>query len=134
MPFPSVAWETLGVTATAIMLFLAGAIGGWVRARISVTQKTWSQRTIVDMLIGGYGGVLLPTLAPVLNKVVFSEFQAWTPFQQSALAFFVGAVGSYLWTVIGWRKGWIAAREQVVNGGPPPPPEPGVLNRKEVDQ
>jgi hypothetical protein len=120
-------YEALGLTITAAMLFIAGAIGAWGRAKVSDTQIVFSQRTIVDMLIGGFGGVLLPIFAPILNKALLGDFGAWTAFQQAALAFFVGATGSYVWTVFGWRKGLIVTPTQAASGVKPPPPEPGVL-------
>lgn len=120
----------LGLTVSALMLFIAGAIGGWARAKISDTQRVFSQRTIVDMLIGGFAGVLLPvlpTLAPIIDKVLLGDFKTWSATQQAALAFFVGASGSYLWTVIGWRKGLIVTPEQAMSGEKPAPPAQGVL-------
>jgi hypothetical protein len=125
-PLPS-ALETLGFTATAGMLFLAGAIGALMRAASSPTQMTWSQRTFVDMVVGGIVGVMLPRFAPALDTALGIKFDTWTSVQQAALALVLGGSGSYFWTVIGWRKGLIVTPEQASTGVKPPPPEPGVL-------
>lgn len=119
--------EALGLTITAGLLFLMGALGGLLRARASPTQKTLSRRTLVDLLMGGCGGILLPIFAPILNRVLFNDFQAWTPVQQSALAFFVGCFGSYVWTLIAWRTGLIVTPAQAVTEQKPDPPERGIL-------
>jgi hypothetical protein len=124
------AWETLGVTVTAGMLFVCGALGAWGRAKMSDTQAVFSERTVIDMLMGGFGGVLLPVitgLVPTLSSVLLGDFSKWTALQQSALAFFVGASGNYVWTVIGWRQHLIVTREQALAGVKPEPPEVGLL-------
>ncbi|HME96772.1 MAG TPA: hypothetical protein VKN16_21430 [Methylomirabilota bacterium] len=119
--------EVLGLTITAGMLFVMGALGGLLRARVSVTQRTCSRRTLVDLLMGGCGGVLLPIFAPILNKVLFDDFQSWTAVQQSALAFFVGCGGSYVWTLVAWRTGLIVTPTQAAAAAKPGPPEEGIL-------
>lgn len=122
--------EALGLTITAAMLFGCGAAGGWGRAKLSDTQRVFSQRTIADMLVGGFGGVLLPvlpSLAPTVNQVLLGDFNKWNALQQAALAFFAGATGSYMWTKYAWKKGIIATPAQVESGVKPPPPEVGVL-------
>ena len=121
--------EAFGFTVSAAILFLAGAVGAWARAVISGTQKTRpiSERLIVDLLIGGCAGLILPIFAPILDTLLNIKFQSWTTLQQGVLAFGMGGSGSYFWTAIGWRKGLIVTPRQAASGERPPPPEPGVL-------
>lgn len=117
----------LGLTVAALMLFVSGALGAWARAVISGTQTAWSQRTVVDLLIGGGVGILLPILAPVFNRVLGIDYYSWTVLQQSVLSFLIGGGGNWLWTAIGWRTGLIVTPEQASTGEKPEAPAQGVL-------
>lgn len=127
-------WEALGFTVVAAMFFLAGALGAWARAVISETEVVLSQRMVVDLLIGGAGGILLPIFSPVLDRLLAIEFATWTSLQQAVLAFLIGGGGSWLWTAIGWRTGLIVTPKQAANGGRgPKKPEVGVLLKPPVE-
>ena len=127
--------EALGITIATGMLFLAGALGALCRVVMTRTQVNWSQRTFVDMLIGGCAGILLPIFAPALNRIFDIKFETWNAIQQSVLSLFLGGSGSYFWTVIGWRTGLIVTPEQAATGVKPPKPETGVLrNTTEADR
>lgn len=117
----------LGLTISALMLFISGAIGAWARAVISGTQTSWGQRTIVDCLIGGGVGIILPIVAPILNRVLGIDYYTWTTLQQSVLSFLIGGGGTWLWTAIGWRRGLIVTPEEQSTGIKPDPPQQGVL-------
>jgi hypothetical protein len=120
--------QALGFTVAFGVLFLAGAIGAWMRAVISGTQRVvWGQRLLVDLIIGGCGGVLLPLFSPVVNRVLGIEFQTWTVAQQSIVALMTGGGGSWLWTAIAWRRGTIITPEEASTGTRPAPPAQGVI-------
>jgi hypothetical protein len=98
--------EVLGLTWGALMLWLGGALGAFTRALLSVTQQTFSRRTLADILVGGATGVILPVSVSILP---FSNFDlSKFPFiAQSAIAYFIGASGSFIFTTAGWRFGYI---------------------------
>ena len=121
----------LGFTVAAAVMFAGGALGAWARAVISGTQKTWpvSERLIVDLLMGGCGGILMPISAPLLNRTMGIAFETWTTAQQAALAIMLGGSGSYVWTAIAWRRGLIVTESQAARReAPTANPEMGVLN------
>jgi hypothetical protein len=120
-------WEALGFTITALMLFVAGAIGAWCRVVLSRTQNTWSQRTVVDVVVGGSWAALLPRLAPLFSSTLIQKLDEWDAVQKSCLALLLGVNGSWLWTTFAWRIGRIITPEQAATGMKPPEPEVGVL-------
>lgn len=98
--------EVLGLTWSALMLWLGGALGGFARALQSETQKTFSRRTFYDVLVGGFTGLVIPIVAqriPLLSL----DISKLTALDKAAIAFLVGAFGSLIWTSRGWRLGWI---------------------------
>lgn len=119
--------EALGVTIVTGMLFGAGALGALCRVVATRTQINWSQRTFVDMLIGGCAGILLPIFTPAINRIFDIKFETWNAVQQAVLAIFLGGSGSYFWTAIGWRTGLIVTPEEAATGVKREPPEAGVL-------
>lgn len=129
-PAPSHGTEALGFTIAAGMMFLAGALGAWARVAASGTQVVWSQRTVVDLLIGGCAGVLLPIFAPIVNPLLSIQFERWTVVQQAVLALILGGSGSFFWTAIGWRMGLIVTAGQAMSHEKPARPEVGVLKNK----
>jgi len=121
-------WEALGLTVSTLMLFIAGVIGAWLRVISSGTQQVRSQRTVVDIVIGGVGAVLFPQLAPrVIDPLLGIKLASWDATQQAALALLLGFTGSYIWTSYAWRKGLLVTPEQAATGEKPLPPEVGVL-------
>lgn len=122
---PDTSVVALGATITAGALFVGGALGALTRAFFSKTQKTWSERTAFDVLLGGVGSVILPRL-PLVTSVV-TNLDQWDLVQKFCLAFGLGLTGTWAWTVAAWRTGRIATAEQIATGVKPPPPEVGVL-------
>lgn len=94
----------LTIFLQALLLFIGGAAGAFCRAACSVTQQTLSRRTIADVLIGGFIGVLLPIL-PLERLVGFRIDATLTAYQLMALAGIIGFVGNWTTTLIGWRLG-----------------------------
>ena len=130
----------LGVTWSALILFVSGATGAWARAALSPTQETggwpwyWGKRMVADALIGGATAVLLPLFATKLLPILGVDLGTMTAVHQGALALLLGGSGSYFWTVIGWRKGLIVTPEQASTGQKPEAPPVGVLRgTKEAD-
>lgn len=50
---------------TSLVFFLAGVVGAAGKAFFSNDQATWSRKSIGDIVLGGLGGILLPTVTPL---------------------------------------------------------------------
>ena len=98
--------EALGLTWGALMLWWGGALGGFARALISQTQRTFSHRTMYDMLVGGFSGLVLPIIGQRILPLSL-DLSKLTALDKAAIAFFVGLSGSLVFTATGWRMGWI---------------------------
>jgi hypothetical protein len=61
----------------SVMFFVAGLVGAACKACLSNDQATWSRKSIGDVVLGGVGGILLPTIVPLPV--------AWNMLQQAAL-------------------------------------------------
>lgn len=59
----------LNPTATMLLLFFAGLVGGGARAFITKSQATASARSVADVVVGAMCGVFIPRLA--------SNIQIW---------------------------------------------------------
>ena len=127
-PIAGVASEpVVGATWSALILFVGGALGAFARAGYSPTQNVRSQRTGLDMLIGGAFGLLLPAFATKLVPFIGLDILSLTALQQGSVAFFTGLAGSSMWTSLGWRLGYIITPQQAATGEAPDKPQVGVL-------
>ncbi len=62
---------------TSLVFLLAGLVGAACKAYLSNDQATQSRKSLGDVLLGGLGGILLPTVIPVPP--------AWNLVQDAAL-------------------------------------------------
>lgn len=112
-----VAQQDLGLTWAALILALGGSVGGWIRAALSDTQNTggplpwqWNKRTWIDVLVGAGFGVIFPVVGQKVATwlgITGLDFTTWTVLQQAMVAMLIGGGSSWVWTVIGWRRGYI---------------------------
>lgn len=106
--------EVLGLTWTALMLAIGGALGAFCRAGLSQTQYTISTRTFIDCIIGIVTGILVPVIGLDLvpGEIKIADL---TSLQQSCFAFIIGFGSDAIFTSILWKFGYLKP-----NGGPHP--------------
>lgn len=55
---------TIGLTATTIACGVGGFLGSLLRASVNKMQPTLSKQTLVDVVVGGLVGLIIPAVDP----------------------------------------------------------------------
>lgn len=126
----------LGFTVSALILALGGAGGAWARAAISGTQAAgwpwqWNSRMWADAAIGMAFGVLLPAFGTVLKPIFGFDLTQMTAVQQGGIALMCGGGGSWFFTAIGWKTGYIVPASTPQTN--PEDPKMGVLKKRDAN-
>lgn len=54
------------ITKLQIALLIAGLLGSGLKAYVTQSQTTWSKKSLVDIIIGGFAALLIPIYLPSL--------------------------------------------------------------------
>src|SRR3990167_892917 len=96
-----VAVSAAGVSHSSTWLFVGGVAGATLRAMLG-QQRTWSRRSLLDVLMGGAFAVIVPALTPILGVSLPATLH---PLTYIAAGFVIGGFGNYLIVALLWRFG-----------------------------
>ena len=89
------------VSHSSTWLFAGGVAGAALRALLG-QQRTWSRRSLLDILMGGALAVIVPALTPILGVSMPATLDRLT---YMAAGFVIGGFGNYLIVALLWRFG-----------------------------